>query len=820
MISNIKKELQKRESDNRGAALVLVIVAVAFVGMLVAMILYMAYCNYLMKSNDRLAKDNFYTAEYALDVINAGLQMDVSECMSEAYVKTLNNSSGKDSVTMEFEFKEEFIKKIKTKLQYRESTPGAPDVVYDDRWDISHLTDFWTKNGIAVQTTPGLLGACLDVDMSNDENVFEIAANKQYVTLYNVRIVYTDEKGFVSIIRTDIRIKVPSIGFAQSASKMNIENFSLVANKSLINDNHNSDPAPATLTKGSDVAISGNVFGGYNGVVVENANRIRFITDPTDAAAGSTLTYNLIADSLNVGNSSSTASGLEVDSKFNTYVDNINVESGKLTLNGMSFVGDDLSIGGKDSTVRVSGEYTGYGNTLGQADGSSSVLINGGNTTIDFGGLEKLALSGHAYVGATKYDADADRLAHGKDVDKSALTNDKIENEEEYDKKINNTTDPFLPTDTTIPENELDFMMGEAISVKANQLLYMVPADCVGYKVSTGEQVVAKNPMTYEEYKMLSETEEPKLDADGNEIIEDGQPVKQKVYEPVRLDKLWAKLGGVAYTNDYKAVYRRVNGTVLVYLYLDFGVSETMANEFYKAYYEYDKEGIDRYVNAYIKEMTWNSALNSNLTLAGNAFYLNSSDEVVFLDDDLLDPNKYGSMLRNQTEYTNTYTALMHSLSTDYDSLTSTQQSNEIFDSLVDKNALASLDGLQFKNASDDIYARVINGDVIYPSAACPANTKMIVAAGNIFLTDDFKGVAIAGKNIYVCNGCNNINYSPSEVLQALRTKATNAAGKEVHAYEIFGASGEITYGVTGEETEEEKISLNDLIVYQNWKKE
>ncbi len=816
MISNIKKELQKRESDNRGAALVLVIVAIAFVGMLVAMILYMAFCNYLMKSNDRLAKDNFYSAEYALDVINAGLQMDVSECMSEAYVKTLNNSADKDSEIMEIEFKEEFVKKIKAKLQDKDGG-GA---VIENKYDIEHLTKFWQMNNIPIQTTAGLLGACLDVDVAAGENLFEIAENNQYVTLYNVRIVYTDEKGFISIIRTDIRIKVPSIGFAQSASKMNIENFSLVANDSLVNDNHNTDVAPAPVTKGSDVKISGNVFGGYDGVFVANSNRIQFVTDPTDAAAGSTVKYNLIADSLNSNNCSTTASGLSVDDTFTTYVDNINVESSRLTLDGLTFAGDDLDIGGKGSVVRLNGEYTGYGNTLGQSDGSSSILINGGNTTLDFSGLDKLTLSGHAYVGAKKYDADVDRLAYGLDVTKESLEKDKISDEEKYENRLNSEQSTYAPTKTTIPENMNDFMMGEAISVKANQLLYMVPADCVGYKVSTGEQVVAKNPMTYEEYKMLSETKEEKLDENGDPVYENGEKVLVNVYEPVVLDKLWAKLGGISYTSDYKAVYRRVNGTVLVYLYLDFGISESMANAFYKAYYEYDKEGIDSYVNSYIADMTWNSNLTTNLTLAGNAFYLNRNDEVVFLEDDLLDPNKYGAMLRNQTEYSNKYTALMHSLSTDYDSMTSMQQDSKIFDSLVDTNALTRLNGLQFKNVAGDIQARVIDGDVIYPSAACPNDTRMIVASGNIFITADFKGLAIAGKKIIVCSGCSNINYSPSDVLQAMRATATSSSGKEYHAYEIFGASGEVTYGVTGEETEEEKISLNDLIVYQNWKKE
>lgn len=61
----------------------------------------------------------------------------------------------------------------------------------------------------------------------------------------------------------------------------------------------------------------------------------------------------------------------------------------------------------------------------------------------------------------------------------------------------------------------------------------------------------------------------------------------------VNLEKLWEKLGN-SYTNNYKAVFRRVNGSVLVYFYLDFGSNEVQANNFFKAYYEYDKTGVDR----------------------------------------------------------------------------------------------------------------------------------------------------------------------------------------------------------------------------------
>ena len=258
MISKIMKELQNRKKDNRGAALVMVIIAIAFVGMLVAMILYMAYCNYLMKANDVKAKDNFYSAEYVMDVINAGLQLDISECISEAYVKTVGNSSGtEDADILEVEFQKDFIKRIEKKLQAKDDVTGA---VIAGKWNVTHLKSFLTQNKLTVVDTAGEKGVYFGLD---GDNKMETAHNQQYITLYNLKIVYTDDSGYVSIIRTDIRIKVPEIGFAKAVAKMDVENYAIIANQSLINDSFQNSEG-----SNGDTSIVGNVFGGYKGVAV------------------------------------------------------------------------------------------------------------------------------------------------------------------------------------------------------------------------------------------------------------------------------------------------------------------------------------------------------------------------------------------------------------------------------------------------------------------------------------------------------------------------------------------------------------------------
>ena len=219
MISKKWRELKKKREENKGAALVMVIIAIAFIGMLVAMILYMAYCNYLMKANDTMAKDNFYSAEYALDVIHAGLQMDISEAMSEAYVTAMKDSAGKDADAMEVKFQQEYVTNLRKKLQ---ETPTNAN-----KWSVDYLKGYWTKNQMTIDSVGGVLGAYLEAE--GGDNSMEVSVGNSYITLSNLKIIYTDERGFVSIITTDLRLKVPSIGFAQSASKMSIESSGVFA---------------------------------------------------------------------------------------------------------------------------------------------------------------------------------------------------------------------------------------------------------------------------------------------------------------------------------------------------------------------------------------------------------------------------------------------------------------------------------------------------------------------------------------------------------------------------------------------------------------
>lgn len=847
-MATVRNKFCKKIKD-KGAAMVMVIVAIAFIGMLVAMVLYMSYANMLMKQNDRIAKDNFYTAESVLDIINVGLQKDISDCMSQAYVKVMQTSSGLTTEDMKTRFRQYFVEYL-SGTSYLQGTTGSAT-----KYDLNHLKNMWT-NVVDIAATEGAYGAYLGVNGGNGNNVMIVSATNSYILLNNLHVVYTDAKGFVSIINTDIRIETPDLSFAEASSKMNLENYSLIANTSLISDMNNAHSGVAKTE------VTGSVFGGYDGILLKDGNSLSFKINPTDAATdtstGSHHTYNVVAGSVNIDNVLSGSNSFKTDKSIHTYVQDINVHSGRLSLDGETYVSDDLDISGKLSEVTLSGEYYGYGNSDSGSNGSSSILINGADTLLNFSNLDTLMLSGHAYVGAMKYDADKDRQASVlnavKEDGAANVTGDGIKdtkdniskvkdyqkNAKKYDEQLaaENAIAEAKGEDTvdSIPQNLSDVMTGESISVKANQLLYLVPSDCIGFVKGTTTQVVTKNPMTYDEYKMLTESMEEELDASDKPITDPitGKTKMVPKYETVRLDQLWNKLGGTTYTEKTKAVFRRINGTVMVYIYLDFA-NEQMANQFYRAYLEFDPEGISNYVSSYVRSITWSNALKNSdtkLTLAANAFDMNTSTKQITLIKDNNDSDHTDAFLRRinaKEDFDKKYTTLMHTTTDDYTTLSVTQEGNEIFENLVKLSDLrncvgsyldeASGAGAEIKYVADDAEP------FVYPSG-CSAgtDTHFICTNGDVIVNADYEGVILARGTIYIGPSCHNINYNPTMSINAFRAVKNPKVGTEdKYAYEVFGKSGQLTYGILtgGEDKEDENsIKMVDLISYENWKKD
>lgn len=78
-----------RKTDNRGATLIIVVICSAFVMILSTVILSITVTNRQMKKIEHEIKDNFYSAETALDEIKAGLEELVADSLEGAYLGIL-----------------------------------------------------------------------------------------------------------------------------------------------------------------------------------------------------------------------------------------------------------------------------------------------------------------------------------------------------------------------------------------------------------------------------------------------------------------------------------------------------------------------------------------------------------------------------------------------------------------------------------------------------------------------------------------------------------------------------------------------------------
>ena len=795
-----------KKSNNKGSSVVLVLVTITFVGMLVAMSAYMSYYNWLAKGNDRQTKENFYTAEEAMNEISAGLQNVVSNAMTVAYSYALQNTIGASTDQRALNFE------IMYEKQLIEQLKGSSS----DHYNVDILKSYLKKTAWndATQTGTKILTSN---DPSMNENI--IFKKDQGIVLQNVKVMHADSRGYVTYITTDIYLQLPKINLVASIGVPELENCAIIANDML------------DVTASNTIKISGNVYGGKDGMLVSGDTALSFVKRESDP---DTIMYHLVADSITVENSSD-SNFLDVSKNYDVWTEQIFVESGNLKLKGRSYVRDDLTIEGRDSDIELAGSYYGYGNELYKSENSSSIIVNGGNTTLDFEDLSNLMLAGHAYIGASRYDPNTT-------TEEDYITDVKAEEGEEGGEESTPAPTP------TYEQNSKDLVMGESIGVKSNQLMYMVPTECMGYYAGSSEQFLAKNPITYNEYLTLTTTYQYELNADGSikkteageyvyKVDKNGNKVLQ--YEEVNLGiiakKVGRTLGSLGAT--YKPVFRKVNGNVLVYYYLDF-TSERAANEFFKLYYDNDKENVDSYIKTYVSEMKLNPLLsveNSNLNLAGNAFTFNAAGEVDIVKDTWDEDMAQVDLLEdNRAKWYDTYVGYSKKMLGSTDLLTSAQLSKDIYDNLVIEQAqfdsiVPSGGKLDFTNGSIKAVAYNNRGGAPISLGFAQLNgVNLVIASGDVEINTDFNGLIICGGTVKLKAQCNIVTCDPVVTRKAMVATTDDGAHRVADlltdgpAYTQLSA-GKIDTSLTEEESkvekEEDYIRLGDLIAYENWTK-
>lgn len=754
--------LQGQRKNNRGSSLVTVLAALALISILVVTVLSLTTVNYQMKLTDQQAKKSFYSAETALDEVRMGLQQEVSEAFSEAYLKTMQSYS----VTPQDQRKTVFRNCYQQVLRDNLKEPADASC-----YSISHLTSYLDKTRWeeAKQTGARLFSTRSALNIEEEG-----------IVLKNLVAEYTDKRGIVSQIKTDMVLSYPDMAFLQSAHMPGILDYALVANEKF-------------QASGVQMKVTGNAYLGRTGAEFSTAGVIfENLSDKPDKGILMTDQMWNITQGSNVK-----VQGMEL------WGSDILVDASSAAVDGEVYVRNDLLVcntlgNGAEKprvNVKISGSYYGYGNPKtaiaaeslqeqrerieqNPADYSSSIIVNGIHANIDISGLTKMMLSGNAYIGASR-----------------KTGQDKITNR--------------------------DVPMGESLAVKSSQTAYLVPGECVAPGTENG----GRNPMTAAQYQEL-------LEETGGEtnLVDLTETVSEKL--GVTLSQI-----GV---NGYQTVCYPVNRIgSMVYLFLNFE-DEQAAVRFFDTYHQNSQnlQKLQQDLQLYTEgiRLPGEASAQSGFYYHGNVV-VNDGGEKSFYAGKVTEAAEAEKqkMEKSQKEYQDSFTALGKKLVKEYDSLTSEEKASgrELYDNLVgsfhstDEKKNIVGEKIFVSNGENPVGAVLVDGDYIIEEETVTgenqkgesrtAQLRVVIAAGDVTLKSDFEGLVIAKGSIRTGSASLNITASPKEVSVALQ--AENEDGIRPFDY-LTGLEDYMIGGLNIGDGKNQQKDISDLVHYENWMKQ
>lgn len=765
-----------KSNDNRGASFVMVVVAMAIVAVLAVTVLWIALMNLQMKVTDKKNTDNFYSAEGVLDQICTGLQGDISKAYSAGYTKVMENYSDSsiNEAGRQSNFAQEYLKNLKTSLEY-----DSTGMTFNMGKLIQYVDPKLLENKV---NQPHAVIKSTNADV-NGNGQLKVYQNR--VVLNGLRVEYTDEKGFKSIIETDISLGVPSMSFTASGGVPELFTYSLVGNEGL------------KITSGlNKVNLSGNLYAGCENAA-DTGTSTTSVTIPNNATLDVKDTSYMIAEGdIEVGDFAEknmagvhNNSTLSVDSQCQLWTSNINVNGAAVNLDGMTYVADDMTLKGTGSKVTLgknnknnNAKYVGFGN--GGADkenpvagDSSAIIINGREASLDMSNIRELMLAGTAYI----------------------------------------NTQAIVNSSRVGTENS-NVGMGESISVKGDQIAYLVPPECIGTSGNGADakSLYNKNPLSYKEYKDITATGQDQTkytEVNANVVsTKTGKALSAYLPESKTIDKCIKKVFVPSTDNSDDG---------LVYYYVNLPTNK--AAEYYSDYFGADSDKLNRYTKFYTDSIKVNEA--ASIYTAGNySIYDGSNLSLLKGIADGVDMDAQSDALQR------TYTALNSKLLTNYADLPTNAASVSLFTNIVNNtNLLKIVPNSGNKHIFETEYqgkkyqAIVKNGNYTYDANDKSHNVDIIVATGDVTLNADFTGTIVAKGRIIVNKDQCEIDNGTQELFKALLLEKVSDADDALHLYDVFMDGANYLGNVSSFSNKKEadtKIDYATLITYQNWTKE
>ena len=188
------KRLKKQKLDNKGSALLTVIVVVAFITILATTMLYITSMNVQMKQTDYQNKQSFYKAEEALDALKAELATEMSVALEHAYQEVMIQYANLGADERQAVFRAAFLDKLNENWSKLVNDAGCDMTVA-----LQNLVPEYQKNFVFPIVSDG----------ENAPSYF-VDTEKARFILKNVRVRYAED-GYSSFICTDIVLCVPKL---------------------------------------------------------------------------------------------------------------------------------------------------------------------------------------------------------------------------------------------------------------------------------------------------------------------------------------------------------------------------------------------------------------------------------------------------------------------------------------------------------------------------------------------------------------------------------------------------------------------------------
>lgn len=782
-----KGNVKKFHQDNRGGAMAMVLVIIAFISILAAVLMFVAYGGYQMRLMDEQGKDNFYTAETVLDEINAGLQIEISQALSKSYEKVMTNYALYETAEKRSaEFYNVYYAELQDALQLDASHPNqyniatlrgylSPDVLGNGRPGEGVSPD-------GSRTNFGSYGAI--VESAVVPEAYTLVLKNDGIVLKDLKVSYVNERGYVSIITTDIRIALPQANFAQSSAFPDINDYCLIADETLQMGNTHA---------GGKVVVKGNAYAGRMQLgkvagtpMLSCSVQFEKWTEPGETP-DDTLGVVVSREDIEVTDSALKTTDMEL------WGENLFLESSKAELNGSTNLKDDLVLNGTGSQAVIAGEYAGFGNAD-DAELSSAIIVNGKDSVLDLRGLTSMNINGRAYV-ATAY-KEGDTVADEREKNNAA-----------------------------------NVVMGESVAVKSNQLIYLVPPEALGCKKgedgSVGESAFGSNPLKLEQYEEIVNNPDKYVLLDGTKQI--AALGFNSLNSYIKQEDVAG--GEKAYVPE--VIFKQTNAGPLVYCYLRFK-DEEAANRYFADYYHVNASRVDSYTKLYAREIRMgdiNSLLYLNLSGNMLSYAAGGSSSLIEATD------SYGQQKAADVisiTKGDIFKALSAKMVTNIAQLSSAEQGQTAFPNviyeakvkeIINKFDLYGTGTVQFETNGADVKSTILSKYDYVVDNSTPSNVHMIICLGNVTVKKDFQGLIISAKNIIVEDSLDDnheviIQPLSLEDFGELLNAKKEIGGEQYYILDVFqDGQNYASLGSTTQDLGTQQVSMAGLIIYERWSK-